>query len=387
MIFYLLAMAAAMAGTVLARPTVAPQPFSFFVNNTILTTSGGFSASYPRYTELDDGTILATTAGGGGTSPGTFPIFESKDGGASWKHISDLHDTQFNIGFFAQPALTYLPFALGKWPNGTILAGGNIFGSTFTSIELYASTDGARTWQFVAHVAQGGRPDTTNGATPVWEPTFLGWNNSVIAYYSDQRDPKHGQKLSHQVSTDLVHWGPVVTDVAHDLYIARPGMTNIAYIAPLAKWILVHEFPVGNQSSYGANYPVYYVLANTPDTFGNNTDTPLVVNGTLAPNASPYVAWTPVGGPLGTIVVSDADNMGVFTNRKGGDPAAWELHATPAGAVYSRAVEILRGKPDHLLIYGGDTYNGAAAHAHVPFSATSLNITQVLTQPAYGYKA
>jgi hypothetical protein len=57
----------------------------------------------------------------------------------------------------------------------------------------------------------------------------------VIAYYSDQRDPKHGQKLSHQVSYDLKTWGAPVNDVAYDLYEARPGMTNIAHIQPLNK--------------------------------------------------------------------------------------------------------------------------------------------------------
>jgi hypothetical protein len=33
-------------------------------------------------------------------------------------------------------------------------------------------------------------------------------------------------------------------------------MTNIDYIKPLKKWILVHELPIGNSSSYGVNYPV-----------------------------------------------------------------------------------------------------------------------------------
>ena len=86
----------------------------------------------------------------------------------------------------------------------------------------------------------------------------------VIAYYSDQRDPAHGQKLSHQVSYDLRNWEAPVNDVALEPYEARPGMTNIAYIAPIKKWILVHETPIGNSSSYGSNYPVHYVMADDP---------------------------------------------------------------------------------------------------------------------------
>lgn len=49
-------------------------------------------------------------------------------------------------------------------------------------------------------------------------------------HYSDQRDPLHGQKLAHQVSYDLQNWGPVVNDVAIAEYMARAGMTVIAYI-------------------------------------------------------------------------------------------------------------------------------------------------------------
>lgn len=42
-------------------------------------------------------------------------------------------------------------------------------------------------------------------------------NNTVVAYCTDQCEPSHGQMLSHQVSSDLVNWGPVVNDVAYGL--------------------------------------------------------------------------------------------------------------------------------------------------------------------------
>lgn len=177
----------------------------------------------------------------------------------------------------------------------------------------------------------------------------------------------------------------MVNDVALEPYDARPGMTNIAHIEPIDKWILVHETPIGNSSSYGVNYPVHYVIADTPLEFGQNPDIPLVVDNTTAPNASPYVVWTPYGGPNGTLVVSDADNRGVFTNQFGGDPAQWQLHATPEGNVYSRAVQILRGRPDHLLIYGGDSYNDQAAGIKTPFSVTTLNLSAVLASSEYTY--
>jgi hypothetical protein len=207
----------------------------------------------------------------------------------------------------------------------------------------------------------------------------------LVAYYSDQRDPKHGQKLAHQESTDLRKWGPVINDVAYELYEARPGMTVVEYIPPIDKWILVHERPIGNSSSYGVNYPVYYVLADTPLEFGKNEDIPIVINGTRAPNASPYVVWSPLGGPNGTIVVSDADRRTVYTNTHGGDVNKWEEHGTPAGAVYSRAIQIFKHRPDHLMVYGGETYDNFDAGLHTPFSATVVSLRKTLRTAANAY--
>ncbi|TKA74025.1 hypothetical protein B0A55_06172 [Friedmanniomyces simplex] len=374
---------ALLAQTALAwphRPT-GPQPWGYFTNNTIWQPPGNLTVSYPRYVELADGSILATTALSGVT-PGYFPVFESKDGGASWAYVSNLTDQVNGWGMNAQPALEVLSTPLGGYPAGTILGSGNSWSENGTRIDLYASTDVARTWHFVSHIANGTAPNTTNGAHPIWEPRLLEYDGQLIAYYSDQRDPAHGQKLSHQVSTDLHNWGPVVNDVALSPYEARPGMTNIQYVPPINKWILVHETPIGNSSSYGSNYPVHYVMADTPLEFGLNPDIPLVVNNATAPNASPYIAWSPIGGEYGTILVSDADRTQVFTNQCGGDPNEWQLHATPAGAVYSRAIEIFKHRPDHLAIYGGNTYDQSAAGIQEPFSITVVNLNHVLASPA-----
>lgn len=207
---------------------------------------------------------------------------------------------------------------------------------------------------------------------------YRAYNKQLVCYYSDQRDPLHGQKLAHQVSSDLKTWGPVVNDVAYDLYEARPGMTVITYLPPIKKWILVHELPIGNSSSHGSHYPVYYVMADSPLEFGKEVGQPIVINDEFAPNASPYVTWSPIGGPMGTIIVSDADNSQVYTNRHGGDVDRWEMHGTPAGAVYSRAIQIFAHKPDHLMIYGGETFDDMGKGLHTPFSATVVNLHDIL---------
>ncbi|KAK6852966.1 hypothetical protein PG995_011517 [Apiospora arundinis] len=364
-----------------------PKPWGFFTNNTIYQTTGREAITYPRYAELEDGTILATASLSGQGGRGYFPIFESTDGGASWKQVSNLTDTVNGWGLSAQPALTELTEDMGGYPAGTILGSGNSWSNNGTRIDLYASTDRARTWEFVSHIAEGGRPNTTNGADPIWEPYLMVYDHQLVCYYSDQRDPLHGQKLAHQTSADLRTWGPVVNDVAYDLYEARPGMTVVAYLPePVDQWILVHERPIGNSSSHGVHYPVYYVMADSPLEFGQEEGRPIVINNQTAPNASPYVVWSPAGGtPYGTIVVSDADRRQVYTNRYGGDPDRWEEHGTPAGAVYSRAIQILKDYPDHLMIYGGETFDDMGLGLHTPFSATVVDLNEVLTMPVDGY--
>lgn len=57
--------------------------------------------------------------------------------------------------------------------------------------------------------------------------------SEVICYYSDQRDKAHGQKLSHQTSSDLYEWSAVVDDVAESTYSDRPGMSTVSKVGHL----------------------------------------------------------------------------------------------------------------------------------------------------------
>jgi len=152
--------------------TRKPESWGYFANNTIYQPKGNESVTYPRFVELRDGTIIATTSFSG-PRPGYFPVFESKDGGATWKYISKLQDQVNGWGMSAQPALAELTEDIGDYEAGTILGTGNSWSNNGTRIDLYASRDRARTWEFVSHIAQGGRPNTTNGATPIWEPYLL----------------------------------------------------------------------------------------------------------------------------------------------------------------------------------------------------------------------
>lgn len=191
--------------------------------------------------------------------------------------------------------------------------------------------------------------------TSIWRRLH---EHQIAVFYSDQRDPKHSQKLAHQVSSDLKTWGPVVNDVAYDDFTARPGMTVIAYVPPINKYVLVYEYHhSGLPPIDGANFPVRYRLAESPLLFDGAPDYPIIINGTFAPNASPYVVWTPVGGPNGTIIVSDADYDDLYTNTAGGDPARWVRNGSPQPAAYSRALAVFKDRPDRLAIIGGDTFD------------------------------
>jgi hypothetical protein len=154
------------------KPLPKPKPFGAFGENVIWWPDVNHTIFYPRITELSDGTVLATA--GLNSSPDVFPIFSSSDGGASWEWISNMTDQVNGLGMNAQPALAELPWAVGKFPAGTVLASGNSWArGNSTNIDLYASTDKGHTWEFVSNVARGSGPDTTNGNPCIWEPYIL----------------------------------------------------------------------------------------------------------------------------------------------------------------------------------------------------------------------
>jgi hypothetical protein len=175
----------------------------------------------------------------------------------------------------------------------------------------YASTDRGLTWQFLSTAAEGGAPIPENGYTPVWEPFLLLHRDRLICYYSDQRDPKYGQKLAHQTSTDLRQWGPVVNDSVGTDYSERPGMTTVAQVHH-SMWIMTHEAGGNSGDNF---YAVHYKLARNPESFGPAAEHVLHDQNGYVPSASPTVSWSDSGGEMGTIVVSANSDQDFFINR------------------------------------------------------------------------
>lgn len=177
---------------------------STFSNNVVFSPPSNYDAPktlYARSAELTDGSILATWENYSPEPPLVhFPIYKSTDGGKTYSSFSTIEDTQNGWGLRYQPFLYVLPAAFGGFAKGDILCAGNSIPTNLseTRIELYGSKNGGQTWSFVSHIASGGVAQPVNGNTPVWEPFLMLYNNQLIVYYSDQRDPAHGQKVSRK---------------------------------------------------------------------------------------------------------------------------------------------------------------------------------------------
>ncbi|KAK8238155.1 BNR/Asp-box repeat protein [Phyllosticta capitalensis] len=322
---------------------------------------------YARTLLLDDNTFLATWENHG-SEPVYFPIFRSTDGGNNWQEYSRVEDTVNRWGLRYQPTLYKLPRRVGNFPAGTILAAGDAVppDSSRTKIEIYASTDQAKTWKYVSTVAEGGRSFSTNGETPVWEPFFLDYNGQIVCYYTDQRDPKHGQKLVHSLSRDLISWSQPVNDVAYDTYDWRPGMTTVAKLQS-GDYIMTYEF-------FGARevaFAVYYRVSNDPLNFNAAEGRVLRATDGTVPTSSSYIVWTPVGGSSGTIVVSAGDFSELFTNTSPDASGPWVKIQISEPKSYSCSLTVLRD-PSKILVVGGGPLKGKAGSNRVTGSVITI---------------
>ncbi|KAG9720798.1 BNR/Asp-box repeat protein, partial [Aureobasidium melanogenum] len=134
---------------------------------------------------------------------------------------------------------------------------------------------------------------------------------------------------------------------------------------PLGQYIVTYEF-------YGAkevDFAVYYRISNDPTNFNASVGYPLVATDGSVPYGSPYNVWTPVGGDLGTIVVSCGNLGEVYLNHNLGAPGAWTKINTVEPASYSRSLLVLPGQED-ILIAGGGVLNGEDNSV----TASSVNI-------------
>ncbi|PQE08226.1 hypothetical protein CJF32_00011237 [Rutstroemia sp. NJR-2017a WRK4] len=351
-----------------------PQPPSSptFQNVTIFeppSTWPSRSGSYARSVLLNQNceqgtpTMLATAAYN--PPDGQYlQIFQSKDLGATWVQISKAYfngNTSLTGGIILQPFLYELSQPFGKYPPGTIMLSGNRIPGSFssTNIQLYASTDKGHSWEYVSTIVASGPPNTNNGAPCVWEPFILSHEDQFAVYYSDQSDPKHGQKLAHRTSTDLRRWSGTIDDVANANYTLRPGMITISQIGN-GKWMCSYEvalWTTADGNNDVAPYATHYKIADSPFEFGSVDEYLLQSTDGGISSAGPYTVWTPAGGPNGTIVVSDSTYDNLFLNTQNGLPGHW-LNATSGhGVGYTRELRVMPGNGGKtVLVLNGGMY-------------------------------
>ncbi|MDQ0584569.1 RICIN domain-containing protein [Streptomyces rishiriensis] len=324
--------------TMYTPPSGAPSPGSLYPRAVRMQHNGSAN-----------GTLLATFEQYTSGTP-VLPIYRSTDNGNSWSKISEVADTQNGWGMRWEPELFELPTAVGGFPAGTILAAGASVPSDRSAIKIdvYASTDRGQTWTFVSNIATGGPAFDTNGNTPVWEPFFLYANGKLIVYYSDQRDPGHGQKVVHQVTTDLRTWGPVVDDVAMPTYSQRPGMPTVAKL-PNGTYVMTYEYG----GSPSGNFAVYYKISADPEAFDSVTGIPLRSTDGVVPTSTPYITWLPTGGPNGTLVVGAYSTSDLFLNTQNGAANTWTRISSGVAGGYSRGMVPLPDGHSLLVLSGG----------------------------------
>lgn len=244
--------------------------------------------------EDDNGKLLATFE----KWADTYPIYESTDDAETWHYICTVRDN-LNVGYRNEwmPFLYELPADIGEFKKGTvILAATSVYGEgvTDSTITLYSSTDLGRTFNAFCNVDKAG-----GTGWGVWEPYLIYEEETgrLFCFYSDDSDPEHSQKLVYKYTTDLVSWSEKKECVACKDPELRPGMASVVKMGN-GEYFMVYEM-VGIEGN-----PIYYKKTKSLDDWGNVADYGKIIRAAGKTfGSAPYVAWTPVGGECGTLIV------------------------------------------------------------------------------------
>jgi hypothetical protein len=254
------------------------------------------------------------------------PLYESGSDGKHWTlvtHVTDQvhkHNVRWQLRW--QPNLTEMPRASGPLKKGTLLLAANATRNDATGrvvveqLQLYASTDLGRTWQYRGTIVKGGAPAGSKDNNGVWEPTVhILDDGRMVAYYSSEQHKAEGynQVLAHKVSTDGGRtWGPEAIDVAIPGGVERPGMAVVDRL-PGGRYVMSYEDIDGPH-----NGQVFLKFSRDGLDWGDSADhgTPVRTEGGAWPAACPVVHWFPEGGANGVLVVS-AERAGGSSNAAG----------------------------------------------------------------------
>ena len=274
-------------------------------------------SGYPRLLRLEhsgaaNGTLLATfTHAGGAVAKASLPIYRSDDRGVTWtsQPAGRVTDTVHGWDLEA-PALFELPAAQGDLPAGTVFAAGTAWNRADfrqQAMMVYISRDHGVSWTYRSACASESLQVNAKGHG-IWEPQFvITADGSLNCFFSDERPSSDGfaQVIAHVRSTDGgATWGPEVFDVAMRDGVQRPGMPTVVRL-PNGTYAMTLEDCL---AGHDADQVCTDYLKISPD---GQDWTPVSALG--APIATvdghrllhtPTLAWSPAGGPQGTLIVS-----------------------------------------------------------------------------------
>ncbi|MBQ6795588.1 MAG: hypothetical protein IJO83_05530 [Clostridia bacterium] len=322
-----------------------------------------------------------------------FPIFESSDGGKTWKHISDIYDTEFTKkkwmksedgtyyevpegtdgattyydqwwGMVFEPQLFELPEDLGNLKKGTVISGGVTKANDHCAIVVYYSTDGLCSWNYLSTVALGGKEQTGIGSA-IWEPFFVYENNALYCFFSDERGMADGggQRLVFSKTTNGLNWNNVV-DVCNyqrENKNFRPGMPVVTKL-PDGRYFMIYE----GVNMHGGYLPTYYKITNDIEkwkpTEREDGVLPLPLDG-----GSPYCITLTDG----TLVVGSHSTNKVAVNTDSLKTESWTLVDTNIGNAYTRCLVPLMD--NKFMVVSAGAYSAPDPHK-LTVSVEEINI-------------
>ncbi len=287
-----------------AAPAPTERPAPSDVDKGELFRQGG--SSYPRLVRLENsgaanGRMLASMTTYVDRA-GRAVIYESQDDGASFRPVGEIRDPAGeNEKGMCCSTLYELPEPVGDMPAGTLLWAGTAgIGADEeerrSSLRLWRSNDHGRTWSYLSDVA------ATPPGPGVWEPEFtVSEQGELVAFYSDDMDPKHDQKLVQVRSRDGVHWSYPRDTVKNDNFPIRPGMSGVRKL-PDGTFVMVYEM-----CNYDPVHTCTVYMRKSQDgwNWGDPYDagTEVASNTGTQPLGTPTIEVAPGPGPNGRLLL------------------------------------------------------------------------------------
>jgi hypothetical protein len=192
-----------------------------------VTRLGPGTGLYPRVVRLEhsgsaNGRLIAgvvTFKDGDGIEA----IYQSDDDGRSFTQIGSIADSAAagNTGLCCG-TLFELPRTVGTSPAGTLLWAASFGAKAGTErrmqLRVWRSLDQGRTWSHLSTIA------TAANTGGLWEPEFTTTDGALVAFYSDETDALHSQKIVARSSSDGQAWSAPHDIVSLTANTERPGM-------------------------------------------------------------------------------------------------------------------------------------------------------------------